>query len=143
VKDFRRTIDYLASRQDIASDKVGYFGVSWGGEVGVVALAVEPRVKAAVLDIGGVWMNGRALPEADALNYLPRVHTPTLMLNGRYDIVFPYETSQLPFFRLLGTPAADKKHFVYSASHDVPMQDVVRESLAWFDKYLGPATPKP
>jgi dienelactone hydrolase len=143
VKDFRRTIDYLESRPDMAATRVGYFGVSWGGDIAPIVLAVEPRVKAAVLNIGGVWMNSRALPEADPLNYLPRARTPTLMLNGRYDIVFPYEASQLPFFRLLGTPAADKKHFVYPTSHDVPMQDMVRESLAWFDKYLGPVTPRP
>jgi dienelactone hydrolase len=143
VKDFRRTIDYLESRQDIDAAKVGFFGVSWGGSIAPVVLAVEPRVKSAVLNIGGVWLSSRALPEVDPFNYLPRAHAPTLMLNGRHDIVFPYEKSQLPFFRLLGTPAADKKHFVYPTSHDVPMQDMVRESLAWFDKYLGPMTRRP
>jgi hypothetical protein len=49
----------------------------------------------------------------------------------------PFEPSQLPFFRLLGTPAADKKHVVHTAAHPIPQQDMVRETLAWFDKYLG------
>lgn len=143
VKDFRRTIDYFETRQDIAADKVAFFGISWGSAVAPLVLAVEPRVRAAVLNVSGVWLNSRSLPEADALNYLPRVRTPTLMLNGRHDIVFPYETSQQPFFRLLGTPSEHKKLFAYPSSHDVPMQDMVRETLGWLDKYLGPVTPRP
>ena len=43
------------------------------------------------------------------------------MLNGRYDHFFPAETSQLPFFRLLGTPDKDKKHVIYETGHaDLP-----------------------
>jgi len=59
------------------------------------------------------------------------------MLNGRHDVVFPYLSGQLPFFRMLGTPPADKKHVVYTSSHTVPQEENVRETLAWFDKYLG------
>ena len=46
----------------------------------------------------------RALPEVDALHYAPRVRIPVLMLNGKYDFFFPYETAQLPYLELLGTP---------------------------------------
>lgn len=97
------------------------------------------RLRAAVLKVGGIGgvFGGTPLPEVDGVNFLPRVRTPTLMLNGRHDIVFPYESSQLPFFRLLGTPAADKKHVVYPAAHMIPQQDNVRETLEWFDKYLS------
>jgi len=38
---------------------------------------------------------------------------------------------------MLGTPAADKKHVVFQSSHVVPQEGMVRETLAWFDKYLG------
>jgi serine/threonine protein kinase len=31
VKDFRRCIDYLETRQDIDSQKLAYYGMSWGG----------------------------------------------------------------------------------------------------------------
>ena len=42
------------------------------------------------------------------------------MINGRYDFFFPVESSQDPMFRLLGTPAADKRHVVVEGSHEVP-----------------------
>jgi dipeptidyl aminopeptidase/acylaminoacyl peptidase len=75
----------------------------------------------------------------DRLNFAPRVTTPVLMLNGRYDDYFPFESSQLPLFQLLGTAVKDKKHVVYEAGHgNLPRIDQVRESVDWLDKYLGP-----
>jgi eukaryotic-like serine/threonine-protein kinase len=63
-----------------------------------------------------------------------------LMVNGRYDFMEPYETSQLPLFRLLGSPARDKKLVVFDSGHVAPWPDVVRETLDWLDLQLGPVT---
>jgi dienelactone hydrolase/tRNA A-37 threonylcarbamoyl transferase component Bud32 len=142
LKDLRRTVDYLESRSDIAIGQLGFFGYSWGGRYAPMAMSLEPRLRVAVLNVGGLATDRPSLPETDPASYLARTRAPTLMLNGRYDVVFPYETGQLPFFRMLGTPPADKKHIVYPSSHSVPQEDVVRETLAWFDKYLGPAPQK-
>ena len=60
------------------------------------------------------------------------------MLNGKYDFFFPYETSQLPFYTLLGTPNEHKKIIVYEEGHSVPYTEQVKESLLWLDQYLGP-----
>ena len=72
------------------------------------------------------------------MNFLPRIHVPVLMLSGKYDSTFPYETSQKPFFELLGTPAADKKRIVFDGGHFLPRPQMVAETLTWFDRYLGP-----
>jgi hypothetical protein len=135
-KELSRTIDYLESRTDIQVDKLGYLGFSWGGHLGGILPATEKRIKAVVLNVGGMMMN-TTLPEADQLNYLPRVTQPTLMLNGYYDGVFPVETSQKPMFELLGTPAEHKKIIIYESGHLVPQIEYVKETLNWFDKYLG------
>lgn len=71
------------------------------------------------------------------MNFLPRIHMPVLMLSGKYDSVFPYELSQLPFLHLLGTPAADKRHVVFEGGHFLPRPQMVKESLDWLDRYLG------
>ena len=60
------------------------------------------------------------------------------MLSGKYDSVFPFELSQKPFFRLLGTPPAMKRHVVYEGGHFLPRPMMMRESIAWLDQYLGP-----
>jgi eukaryotic-like serine/threonine-protein kinase len=78
-------------------------------------------------------------PELDAINFAPRVRVPTLMVNGRSDFPFPYDTSQLPLFRLLGPPADRKSHVTFEGGH-IPLRphEVMRTILDWFDKYLGP-----
>ncbi|MEP6801879.1 MAG: protein kinase [Acidobacteriota bacterium] len=136
-KDLGRSIDYLETRSDIRRDALAYMGLSWGSQVAPVMLAVEPRFKLAILESGGLDFS-RSLPDAEQLNFLGRVHVPTLMINGRYDHFFPVESSQKPFFRLLGTPEADKKYVLYETGHAPPRKEVIRESLDWLDKYLGP-----
>jgi eukaryotic-like serine/threonine-protein kinase len=138
IKDMRRTIDYLETRADIDASALGFYGFSWGGQIAPIALAVEPRIKAAVLDVGGLSTSGpEPLPEVEPFHFLPRVTTPVLMVNGRYDHVFPYETAQLPFFQHLGTAPEHKQHYVSAAAHLVPRDEMVRRALAWYDRYLG------
>ena len=136
-KEFSRTVDYLETRSDMQADKIGYLGWSWGGFMGGIIPAIEKRIKAIVLNVGGMEMN-RTFPEVDQLNYLPRVTQPILMLNGKHDMFFPVETSQKPMYDLLGTPSNHKKKIVYDAGHLVPRTDFVKETLVWFDQYLGP-----
>ena len=137
VKDYRRTLDYLSTRTDIDSTKFAYFGFSWGGYMGGIIPAVEPRIKASMLYVAGLTME-RGRPEVEPINYLPRIKSPVLMLNGKYDFFFPSETAQKPFFEFLGTPAPDKVWKLYEGGHDVPRTELIKESLAWLDKYLGP-----
>ena len=83
-----------------------------------------------------MWDNYR--PEAATINYVTRVRIPTLMLNGRYDMIFPYETAQKPMFDLLGTPREHKVLKLYETDHGVPTRELIKETLGWFSKYLGP-----
>ncbi len=136
VKDFKRGIDYLETRQDIDIKKLAYYGMSWGGRLGAIIPAVEDRLEASVLLAGG--LSGLARPEANGINYVSRVKTPTLMLNGKYDTIFPYETSTKPMFDLLGTPDEHKDLKLYETDHIAPMNDFIKETLAWLDRYLGP-----
>ncbi len=138
ANDLRRSVDYLATRKDIDSSKLGYYGISWGGTLGAIMLAVEQRFKAAVLYVAGLPLE-HSRREADQINFLPRVRIPVIMLNGKYDFFFPVESSQKPFFRLIGTLPENKKYIVYEGGHFVPRTQLIAESLTWFDRYLGPA----
>jgi formylglycine-generating enzyme required for sulfatase activity/dienelactone hydrolase len=138
VKDFRRSVDYLATRADVDTSRLGYYGISWGGVTGGIIPAVEPRIKVVMLYVAGLLVQ-RSQPEVDAFNHLPRITQPVLMLNGRYDHYFPVESSQMPFFRTLGTPAAHKRQVIAEGGHFVPRNEIIAETLAWLDRYLGPA----
>jgi len=139
AKDFRRSIDYLETRPDIDTKKLAYLGFSWGGIYGAIIPAIEERLKVSILNGGGMWGNAR--PEVDAINYVTRVKVPTLMLNGRYDMTFPFELTVKPMFDLLGTAATDKRLIVYDTDHIIPLTEYIKEAIKWLDKYFGPVKP--
>jgi formylglycine-generating enzyme required for sulfatase activity/dienelactone hydrolase len=136
VKDFKRSIDFLETREDIDNQKLAYYGLSLGGFLGAIIPAVEERLQTTIILGGGLGEFGR--PEAHQINYVTRVKTPTLMLNGKHDTVYPYETSIKPMFDLLGTPDEHKKLKLYETDHIPPINDSIKEILAWLDRYLGP-----
>jgi formylglycine-generating enzyme required for sulfatase activity/dienelactone hydrolase len=137
AQDLSRALDYVETRPDLDAGRIAFHGVSWGGALGPLLAALEPRIRAVVLVSGGLEFQ-KTLPEVDPLNFAPRARQPTLMLNGRYDFFFPVDTSQLPLFRLLGAPTADKRQVIVEGGHAPPQDLLVRETVDWLDRYLGP-----
>jgi dienelactone hydrolase len=139
-KDFARSIDYLETRPDIDHSRLAFTGVSLGAELGNIFLALDKRIKASILFQGGFlpFSELRDAPEVDYLNFAPRVVCPTLMLNGRYDYLMPLESAQKPMFNFLGTPPENKRHILYDTGHFVPSNELIKETLNWLDRYLGP-----
>lgn len=136
-QDLGRSMDYLETRQEVDSARFGFFGLSWGGRLGAIMIAIENRFKSAVLAVPGLSPLPTQ-PIADSFNFLPRITIPTLMMNGEYDAIYPLETSAKPYFDFLGTPVDSKKHFIAPNGHSLPLVDITRETLDWFDEYLGP-----
>ena len=99
--------------------------------------AIEKRITTNVLYVAGLCFQ-QSLPEVDQINYVGHVTQPTLMLNGELDFFFPAETSQKPFFELLGTPSEHKRRLTFPGGHSVPRVEMIRETLGWLDRYLGP-----
>ncbi len=137
VQDFGRTVDYLETRDDIDGDKLAYLGMSWGGRLAAIIPAIEDRLAVNISYSGGL-ASGRARPEVDQINYVTRVTIQTLMLNGRLDSIEPVAEAQIPMYELLGTPDEHKRHVTYDSGHGMPLNPVIRETLDWLDRYLGP-----
>jgi hypothetical protein len=135
VTDVLRALDYLQSRSDIDPESFGYFGYSWGGIAGPIVLAREPRIKAAVFLVPS--LDGRMDPSVDPVNWLPRVRTPLLEMSGEFDGAVPLDNARR-FYELIGTPEPDKRHVIAPGGHFVPREVLIRETLDWFDAYLGP-----
>ena len=135
-RDLGRAIDYLAGRGDIDADRIAFYGVSIGGDAGVILTALEPRLKASVLQ--GTGLSDQPIPEIDPRTYAPRITVPTLMIGGRYDFELPFESTQRPLFELLGPPPGHKHFAILETGHAVPTADLQRTLLPWLDRYLGP-----
>ena len=137
VKDASRALDFVQSRPDLDHTKIGYYGYSWGAVMGAIIPAVDSRIQVNVLSLGGMEYS-QSLPEVDKINFLPRVKQPTLMLNGHYDFFFPVDSTQIPFYTLLGAKKDQKKRIQYETGHNIPRNELIKETLNWFDLWLGP-----
>lgn len=80
--DVQKVIDYLETRQDIDTSRIGIFGQGSGAAVAILAASVDPRIK--VLDLEDAWggwpkwlAKSAIIPEAERAAYL----TPAF-LNG-------------------------------------------------------------
>lgn len=140
VKDAKRSLDYLVSRPDLDKQRLGFYGISMGAPPGIILTATDTRLKASIIVGGGVFRTA-PLPEVDVVNFAPHVGVPTLMLNGRSDFAYPYETSQVPLFHRLGLPSDRKAHTTFEGGH-IPMEihQVMGHMLQWFDRFLGPVS---
>jgi dienelactone hydrolase len=134
-------IDLLATRLAAATDwcrnepqtanfSIGYFGASTGAAAALTAAAEPGADVAAVVSRGG-------RPDL-ALELLPRVRAPTLLLVGSLDgpVIGMNERA---FAALTGEK---RLHIVPGASHlfEEPgtLDEVVREARDWFIQHLGP-----
>ena len=133
VKDYSRAIDYVEGKDEFLNE-IYYYGVSWGGMLGPLFLANENRIKGAIWQVAGLGARDMR-PEANPLTYLNQIDRPVLMLNGKYDQYFPYETSQLPMYDLLSLIEPRKKMVTYESAHSPPRGLVRKEILSWLEKF--------
>ncbi len=82
-KDFLRAVDYLQTRQDVDMERLASYSLSMGASLGPIPVALEPRIKVAVLASGGLQHDKD--PEVQAANFAPRVTIPVLVVHGKDD----------------------------------------------------------
>lgn len=129
VVDYRRAIDYLATRDDIDTDRVGILGYSMGGHMTFILGAVEPRVKAVVACVvpATPGMPMAAMQFARDLG----AH-PLLMMMGRQDQFYTVEQAQALFD---GIPGEAKTLRFYDSGHSLP-EDYTTEAVDWIRQNL-------
>jgi len=146
VFDLRRAVDFLATRPEIDADRIGYFGASFGGFIGVVFVGVDKRIKAPVIALAGGGLNflfgaKAVLPSVDEflsviepLNFVDKIAPrPLLMINAKRDkTVPPISTKWLYAY------AEEPKHIIWydSSHHELPREQAFGEAVKWFDRHL-------
>jgi len=129
--DCRRAIDYLESREDIDSDRIGAMGYSMGGVLTFMLTGVDDRVRVAVACVAPA-AGDKYLPYASQNFTWGIGKRPLLMVMGRSDsmcavehaeqlrAMLPQETSQLLFF---------------DSGHKLPL-DYVPHAVKWMTERL-------
>lgn len=67
IGDIRSAVTYLETRDDVDSGRIGLFGVSFGGALGVEAAARDPRIRAVVTVLAP--MDGRQMLRGSRREY--------------------------------------------------------------------------
>ena len=134
-KDFRRSIDFIESRNEFDINYLSYIGYSWGSIMSNILLAIDTRVKSAFICAGGLQVQ-KSKPEIDPAIYARRVYIPVMHITGKNDGIFDFENSQLPMQKLLGTPAKDQEMIVLEGvGHAIPKDIRIKNHLRWLKKY--------
>lgn len=119
--DVKRTVDFIDTRPEFDSSKVGIAGTSLGALVSALAYGTEPRFTRAAFVLGGVdlarimWTSSRVVEARDILRrrgytlerlqgelapiepltYLgPRKNDSPLIIGGRFDTVIPQDSTR-------------------------------------------------
>ena len=142
VTDYRQAMDYLATRKDIDSKRIGLLGYSMGAMIGSITSGVDDRVKATVLCVGGdpVKPLVAAFPvafrmqveEVSPSNYVGHISPrPVLMINGSHDTVMNEAAA-----RSLQNAAHTPKEVIWANSgHMLPEAELLQAGR-WLLKQL-------
>lgn len=131
VVDYRRGLDYLATRGDVDMQRIGLLGYSMGAFQAFALTAAEPRIKVAVgCAVPASWSQDLVLSPT---NYARGVgKRPFCMLMGRRDEMC--SEAQARELRHL-MPGAGHRLIFYDAGHQLPV-DYVRDAVAFISAYL-------
>ena len=152
VKEVRRAVDFLQSRDEVDEDEIGYVGWSQGARMGALTSGVEHRIKAFDLIAGG------AAPVSEYVKYAPTdlqdeletllektdpIHfvglakpSELLFQDGREDQVVP----EAALKALAQAGSEPKEVRWYDAGH-VPTSKMWTDSRSWLSDRLGLTDP--
>ncbi|MBN1294206.1 MAG: alpha/beta fold hydrolase [Candidatus Latescibacteria bacterium] len=134
VTEYRRAVDYLETRPEIDSSRIGVHGYSMGGMMAYLLTAVEPRVKVTVSCVTWNWNIDN--PKYNLIapqNFAQGVgNRPFLMMMGRKDPILPFEAAER-LYKLIEKP--NTRFLSYDSGHRLP-DEYITESLLWFKSHL-------
>jgi len=165
-KDVMAGVDWAVARGLADPNRLGIGGWSYGGYMAAWAVTQTTRFKAAVsgapvIDMASEFVteNGSAYDEwfygtpyeklegfikSSPMTFVKNVKTPTLLLQGEADETDPIGQSQ-QFYRGLKRYGVDSDFVIYPREphglrEEKHLIDRLNRIVAWFDKYLKPAT---
>ena len=153
VVDLRRLVDLIQARPDLDAGRVAYVGFSMSTFLGVQFVALEPRVRAACLALGGAGLFHYLASRVDAaerpdqelvaslidpLHFAPLIAPrPVLQVNSETDEVVPAALGHM----LHGALGEPKRALWYRGAHgDVP-DDVLAEMRRFLTDTLNVDSP--
>jgi len=162
IRDLRRAVDVLIMHEQVDSTRISFIGGSYGGAMGTLFVAAEPRLRAAVLFVadGGLvahstapdggptgplaalpadartrWLN--AMLPIEPVRFASHItRTPLLLQNGRQDPFVPPHAA-IALHEAITSP---KTVEWYDSGHGLP-RSALDSRVRWLSAKLGLAAP--
>jgi len=122
--DWQRTLDACCELPDVGTERAAYMGFSMGCVLGILTVANERRVSAAVFAIGGILQDERNFLNEAAES----ITRPVFMINQSEDEIF----SRAATFRLYDALRGPKRVIFHPGLHSA----VPREALELVRQFL-------
>jgi dienelactone hydrolase len=135
VVEHRRALDYLATRSEVDTTRIGSLGLSMGGLITFALAGVDPRIRAGVAGVtpvGGGTRQPIAVPVAPQTFAAAIRQTPMLMIMGRSDPFYSVQEAE-QLFGLIGSQR--KELILYDGDHRPP-PEYATQSADWLVRYL-------
>lgn len=143
IVDYRRAIDYLSTRAEIDTNRIGVFGYSLGGIMTFLLTGVESRIKVSVAAVTPLMGKGSPADNSKFDNYQlsaisPRNYArainnrPFLMLMGKKDFYYTVDEAQQVFDLI---DSQTKNIMLYDSGHQLPV-DYIETAVKWFQEHL-------
>ncbi|MEE9361153.1 MAG: alpha/beta fold hydrolase [Cellulophaga sp.] len=130
--EYRRSMDYLASRTDIDTTRIGVLGLSMGALITLQLTSIDSRIKTAVAGVTPYLKDPKYQPVA-AITFASHIVCDSfLMFVGNKDHWYTMEQAH-HLYDLI--PATQKEFVEYDAGHEPPAKYIEKVSN-WFVKYL-------
>ena len=126
--EHRRLLDYLATRADVDTARIGVLGLSLGGMITFYLGALEPRLKAGIAGLTPAQLIPAMLWPG---HFAGRERIPLLMLMGRTDAFYTQPQAE-QIFTLIPT---QKDIVWYDVGHRLPEQ-YAGAAATWFRRFL-------
>jgi dienelactone hydrolase len=110
----KRAVDYLASREDVAAERIGVYGISWGGRTAMYAAALDTRLAACV--VSGHFMESTAKMVKPSPHYTAYIEVPY----------------QYPFFSRQATEFADANICSLICPRPLHIEQGREDKVAWW-----------
>lgn len=124
VVDYRRAIDYLATRDDVDTSRIGVVGYSMGGHMAFILDAVEPRIRATV---ACVVPHVSGMPMAPSAFARDLGSDPLLMLMARNDSFYTVDQANALLDEVQGI---NKEIRFFDSGHSLPAE-YTTQAVEW------------
>jgi len=158
VVDLRRGVDLLVARSDVAPQRIGFVGHSYGAHTGAILAGVEKRIKAYMIMAGAPSLTEflrtstipaiietrntltteqrenyfNILASVDPINYIGHVAPSALFLQFGKKDAYPSEAQAALYAKAASNPKLVK---IYDAGHELN-DEARRDRTAWLQRQL-------